>query len=161
MRFRRGDVWVLVTTDLLGRGMDFPAVKLVVNYDFPTSAISYIHRVGRTGRGGREGTAVTLFTEGDIPSLRSIANVMRLSGCEVPAWMLELKKMSRNDRKRAETRPQRRGHVFQERTKYDADQARKARGGGDRPKGESHHRKKFRPDHRKQRGEHGGGGGGR
>lgn len=56
---------------------------MVVNYDFPHSAVSYIHRIGRTGRAGRRGVAVTLFTESDTPSLRSVANVMRLSGCQV------------------------------------------------------------------------------
>lgn len=56
---------------------------MVINYDFPQSAVSYIHRIGRTGRAGRHGEAVTLFTESDMDSLRSIANVMRLSGCEV------------------------------------------------------------------------------
>lgn len=56
---------------------------MVINYDFPQSAVSYIHRIGRTGRAGRHGVAVTLFTESDMDSLRSIANVIRLSGCEV------------------------------------------------------------------------------
>lgn len=54
----------------MGRGIDFRGVNLVVNYDFPTSAISYIHRVGRTGRAGRDGQAVTFFTEDDIVNLR-------------------------------------------------------------------------------------------
>lgn len=58
-------------------------VNMVINYDFPQSAVSYIHRIGRTGRAGRHGVAVTLFTESDMDSLRSIANVMQLSGCEV------------------------------------------------------------------------------
>jgi hypothetical protein len=42
---------------------------------------------------GRTGSAVTFFTEDDIPALRSVANVMRLSGCDVPEWMLTLKKL--------------------------------------------------------------------
>lgn len=58
---------------------------MVINYDFPQSAVSYIHRIGRTGRAGRRGVAVTLFTESDMDSLRSIANVIRQSGCEVSA----------------------------------------------------------------------------
>lgn len=58
-------------------------VNMVINYDFPQSAVSYIHRIGRTGRAGHHGVAVTLFTESDMDSLRSIANVVRLSGCEV------------------------------------------------------------------------------
>jgi ATP-dependent RNA helicase DDX52/ROK1 len=90
--FRMGTIWVLICTDLMSRGMDFKAVNMIINYDFPQSAVSYIHRIGRTGRGGRKGIAVTFFTENDMVYLRSIANVMKLSGCEVPEWMLSLKK---------------------------------------------------------------------
>lgn len=63
---------------------------MVINYDFPQSAVSYIHRIGRTGRAGHHGVAVTLFTEADMDSLRSIANVIRLSGCEVGYLSLSL-----------------------------------------------------------------------
>lgn len=98
-QFRTGAVWVLICTDLMSRGMDFKAVNMVINYDFPQSAVSYIHRIGRTGRGGRAGLAVTFFTEDDMMYLRAIANVMKLSGCDVPAWMLALKKTSVRARK--------------------------------------------------------------
>lgn len=54
----------------MGRGIDFIGVNLVINYDFPSSAISYIHRIGRTGRAGRPGKAVTFFTNDDKPMLR-------------------------------------------------------------------------------------------
>ncbi len=90
--FRRGDVWVLIATDLLARGMDFIGVNTVVNYDFPLTPTQYVHRVGRSGRAGRSGEAVTFFTEDDAPQLRAIANVMRASGCDVPEWMLTLQK---------------------------------------------------------------------
>ena len=53
--FRKGATWVLIATDLLGRGMDFPGVNAVVNYDCPRTTIDYIHRIGRTGRAGRTG----------------------------------------------------------------------------------------------------------
>ena len=70
---------------------------------------SYIHRVGRTGRAGREGQAVTFFTLEDAGFLRSIANVMQQSGCEVPGWMLTMKRAGREQRrklaKRAPERP--------------------------------------------------------
>ena len=79
-RFRSGKTWILIATDLVGRGVDFKGVNTVINYDFPISATNYVHRIGRTGRAGRKGKAVTLFTEYDMPMLRSIANVMRLSG---------------------------------------------------------------------------------
>jgi len=90
-QFRAGRVWVLIATDLMARGLDFKGVNVVINYDFPANAVDYIHRVGRTGRAGRRGKAITFFTEADGPSLKSIVNVMRASGCDVPQWMLELK----------------------------------------------------------------------
>ena len=96
-RFRTGEAWVLIATDVAARGLDFKGVNMVINYDLPTSPVSYIHRIGRTGRAGRRGVAVTFFTEDDMPALRPIANVVRLSGCEVPDWMLALKKPRRDE----------------------------------------------------------------
>ena len=84
----------------MARGMDFKGVNCVINYDFPQSTVSYVHRIGRTGRAGRKGKAITFFTESDMKYLRSIANVMKISGCEdVPEWMLKLKKQNRSERK--------------------------------------------------------------
>jgi ATP-dependent RNA helicase DDX52/ROK1 len=91
-KFRKGESWVLICTDLVARGVDFLAVNMVINYDLPTSGITYVHRIGRTGRAGRKGKAVTLFTEADFENLRTIANVMKQSGCKVEDWMLQLKK---------------------------------------------------------------------
>ena len=91
-KFRKGETWVLICTDLVARGVDFRAVNMVINYDLPQSGITYVHRIGRTGRAGRKGKAITLFTEADFDNLRTIANVMKQSGCEVEDWMLQLKK---------------------------------------------------------------------
>jgi ATP-dependent RNA helicase DDX52/ROK1 len=88
--FREGKIWVLVATDLLARGVDFRAVEMVINFDIPTTAVNYIHRIGRTGRAGRKGTAITFFTSNDRVHLRTIANVIRNSGQEVPEWMIKL-----------------------------------------------------------------------
>ncbi len=85
--FRRGSIWFLITTELLARGLDFPDVTTVINYDFPPSTASYIHRIGRTGRAGRRGRAITFFGKADAPSLRIVTNVMRSSGVDVPKWM--------------------------------------------------------------------------
>lgn len=98
--FREGRIWVLICTELMGRGIDFKGVKLVVNYDFPPSAISYIHRIGRTGRAGRPGKAITYFTKDDKLALRSIASVMKESGCDVPSYMLKLKKLKKSEKSR-------------------------------------------------------------
>jgi len=62
-RFRQGKAQVLVTTDLLARGMDIEGVDYIFNFDLPLDEKHYLHRVGRTGRAGREGTAVTLVSE--------------------------------------------------------------------------------------------------
>lgn len=79
-RFRKGEIWVLITTDLLSRGVDFRGVNGVVNYDFPSSSAAYIHRVGRTGRAGRQGgVAVTLYAKDDIPYVKNVANVIAAS----------------------------------------------------------------------------------
>lgn len=48
-RFRLGEIWILICTDLMARGVDFKGVNMVINYDLPQSAVSYIHRIGRTG----------------------------------------------------------------------------------------------------------------
>ncbi|KAJ5819027.1 Helicase C-terminal [Penicillium riverlandense] len=58
--FRRGQLSVIVATDRASRGLDLPSLTHVINYDVPTSATTYVHRVGRTARAGREGSAWTL-----------------------------------------------------------------------------------------------------
>ena len=90
--FRLGKIWILITTDLMARGIDFKGVNLVINYDFPNSMITYVHRVGRTGRANRKGRAITFFTDVDKPMLRSLGNLLKSSGVDVPEWILTLKK---------------------------------------------------------------------
>ena len=85
----------MITTDLIARGIDFKNTNLVINYDFPNSMLTYIHRVGRTGRAGRNGTAITLFTDEDKPVVRSLANLLKVSGCSVPEWICELSKANK------------------------------------------------------------------
>eukprot|EP01031_Cornospumella_fuschlensis_P025762 gene25762-31113_t len=110
-KFRSGDVWVLICTDILARGVDFPHIKLVVNFDLPPSPIAYIHRIGRTGRGGREGEAITFFTEGDLPRLRPIANVVRLAGGDVPDWMLKIPQLSTRQKRNLRQHAPRRADI--------------------------------------------------
>jgi ATP-dependent RNA helicase DBP3 len=64
-RFKKGEVTLLVATDVAARGLDIPAVKVVINVTFPLTAEDYVHRIGRTGRAGLDGLAVTLFTDED------------------------------------------------------------------------------------------------
>ena len=79
--FRTGEIWILITTDLLSRGIDFRGMNGIINYDLPSTSTSYVHRAGRTGRQGREGcVAATLYTKEDIPYVKSIVNVIAASG---------------------------------------------------------------------------------
>ncbi|KAH8698646.1 ATP-dependent RNA helicase rok1 [Talaromyces proteolyticus] len=106
--FRKGEIWIIITTDLLARGVDFRGINGVVNYDIPTSSAAYVHRVGRTGRAGREGgVAVTFYTKEDIPYVKSIANLIhtseKLQGTtgekSVQKWLLDaLPDLSKKDK---------------------------------------------------------------
>lgn len=63
--FKSGTVALLVATDVAARGLDIPAVKVVLNVTFPLTVEDYVHRIGRTGRAGASGLAITLFTENE------------------------------------------------------------------------------------------------
>ena len=69
---RRGDLRVLVATDVAARGIDVPTISHVINYGLPMKAEDYVHRIGRTGRAGRNGLAVTLAERGDSGMIRRI-----------------------------------------------------------------------------------------
>ncbi len=88
--FRSGETWLLISTDVLARGIDFVDIQTVVNYDCPASLDDYVHRIGRTGRGGSTGTAVTFFKEDDGKTVRSIAHMVASMGQAVPQWMLNM-----------------------------------------------------------------------
>lgn len=63
--FRTGENPILVASDVAARGLDIPAVSHVFNFDVPTHAEDYVHRIGRTGRAGREGASFTIVTRHD------------------------------------------------------------------------------------------------
>jgi len=71
-KFRRGDSRILLSTDLLSRGIDVQQVSIVINYDIPYSIENYIHRIGRSGRFGRKGVAINFVTHVDIGKLHDI-----------------------------------------------------------------------------------------
>ncbi|XP_051491919.1 probable ATP-dependent RNA helicase DDX52 [Apus apus] len=109
--FRAGKIWVLICSALLARGIDFKGVNMVINYDLPTSAVEYIHRIGRTGRAGHTGKAVTFFTEDDKPLLRSIANVIQRAGCPVPDYIKHLPRLQSKQKKKFIKKPLKRESI--------------------------------------------------
>ena len=79
--FKRGEIDFLVATDVAARGLDIVSLPCVINYDVPTHADDYVHRVGRTGRAGQEGRAFTLV----LPEERRYVDaITRLTGKDIP-----------------------------------------------------------------------------
>ena len=70
--FRSGRIKILITTDILSRGIDIQQVSLVINYDLPKEKETYIHRIGRSGRFGRKGTVINFISVYDITALKTI-----------------------------------------------------------------------------------------
>jgi superfamily II DNA/RNA helicase len=85
-RFKRGEVSLLVASDVAARGIDILALSHVFNFDVPIHAEDYVHRIGRTGRAGREGRAFTLATPSDGKFIEAIN---RLIGREIPRIEIE------------------------------------------------------------------------
>lgn len=71
-KFKKGDIDILVATDVAARGLDIPDVSHVINYSIPQDPEGYIHRIGRTGRAGKSGIAITFVTPRQYRQLRLI-----------------------------------------------------------------------------------------
>jgi len=88
--FRSGTSRVLITTDLLARGIDVQQVSLVINFDLPTNRENYIHRIGRSGRFGRKGVAINFITQNDIRYLKDIESFYHTQIEEMPSNVADL-----------------------------------------------------------------------
>ena len=84
-QFRKGEVALLVASDVAARGLDIPDVSHIYNFDVPHHPDDYVHRIGRTGRAGRSGTAITIVAPQDG---RAVAAIEKLIGQTIP-WMGE------------------------------------------------------------------------
>lgn len=82
--FRSGQIRILLSTDLLSRGIDVQQLSLVINYDLPKEKETYIHRIGRSGRYGRKGVAINLITERDVEELKFIESFYDTKIDEMP-----------------------------------------------------------------------------
>src|SRR6202008_3696267 len=80
-QFRKGEIPLLVASDVAARGLDIPAVSHIFNFDVPHHADDYVHRIGRTGRAGRAGTAISIVSPLDH---KSIAAIEKLIGQTIP-----------------------------------------------------------------------------
>ena len=88
--FRNGNSRVLITTDLLARGIDVQHVSIVINYDLPNDKENYLHRIGRSGRFGRKGLAINFVTKEDTYILRDIEKFYDTQIEEMPANLPDL-----------------------------------------------------------------------
>ncbi|MGB0864322.1 MAG: DEAD/DEAH box helicase [Saprospiraceae bacterium] len=75
--FKSGKIQILVATDIAARGIDVSNLELVVNYDLPDEAETYVHRIGRTGRANASGLAISFCTSEDVDNLRSIETLIK------------------------------------------------------------------------------------
>ncbi len=80
-KFRRGEVTLLVASDVAARGLDIPDVSHIYNFDVPHHPDDYVHRIGRTGRAGRSGIAITLVAPADA---KSVGAIEKLIGQTIP-----------------------------------------------------------------------------
>jgi superfamily II DNA/RNA helicase len=80
-QFRKGELPLLVASDVAARGLDIPEVSHVFNFDVPHHPDDYVHRIGRTGRAGRSGTAISIVTPIDS---KSMAAIEKLIGQSIP-----------------------------------------------------------------------------
>jgi len=78
---------VIVATDIAARGIDIVNLEIVINYDLPDVAETYVHRIGRTGRAGNRGTALTFCSQGEHMMVRDIQKLTgkKLNAILIPA----------------------------------------------------------------------------
>jgi translation initiation factor 4A len=88
--FRSGSSRVLITTDLLARGIDVQQVSLVINYDLPTNRENYIHRIGRSGRFGRKGVSINFIIKSDVKYMNDIEAFYNTQIQEMPSNVADL-----------------------------------------------------------------------
>jgi superfamily II DNA/RNA helicase len=139
-QFRKGEIPVLVASDVAARGLDIPIVSHVFNFDVPHHADDYVHRIGRTGRAGRAGTAISIVTSLDTKSMAAIEKLIgqaipRAEGnYEVQADAAEDGEQPREHRKREHGRDGSRGGRKPRRERGERHGSERA----ERPAGERH-----------------------
>eukprot|EP00931_Biecheleriopsis_adriatica_P058093 TRINITY_DN3451_c0_g1_i1.p1 TRINITY_DN3451_c0_g1~~TRINITY_DN3451_c0_g1_i1.p1 ORF type:complete len:393 (+),score=98.54 TRINITY_DN3451_c0_g1_i1:43-1221(+) len=88
--FRSGSSRVLISTDLLARGIDVQQVSLVINFDLPSNTENYLHRIGRSGRFGRKGVAINFVTNNDVRTMKDLEKFYHTQIEEMPMDIADL-----------------------------------------------------------------------
>jgi ATP-dependent RNA helicase DDX3X len=91
-KFSKGDIPILIATDVASRGLDFPNIPYVFNFDLPKNIDDYIHRIGRTGRCGNKGTAISFINDTNKPIVKDLYNLFKKHRQEIPEFFEELYK---------------------------------------------------------------------
>ncbi len=144
-QFRKGEMPLLVASDVAARGLDIPEVSHVFNFDVPHHPDDYVHRIGRTGRAGRSGTAISIATSADSKSIAAIEKLIGQTIARADSGLVASPSESQDshqsgDRLSGERKPRR-----------DRDAKRSRSGGrpeGGRVEGRRHEGGRGRDDHR-------------
>ena len=106
---------ILIATDIIGRGLDFPNVDLIINYDIPINKEDYIHRIGRSGRMGNKGMSISFIDDLNNLVLKDIILLLNKNNINIPNWMkninfdssvnnINLKKKNKKKKKKERSR---------------------------------------------------------
>ena len=95
--FRTGSLQFLVASDVAARGLDIPSVSHVYNFDVPTNAEDYVHRIGRTGRAGRNGKALMISTPRDEKNFNAIEKLIQIEIPKIENFSLNIKNENRKE----------------------------------------------------------------
>jgi superfamily II DNA/RNA helicase len=160
--FRRGDITLLVCSDVAARGIDIQGVSHVFNFDVPVHAEDYVHRIGRTGRAGRSGRAFSIATTEDG---KHVAAIAKLIGKEIPLIQVDgldpaefeetddrrKRRGGRKDKERVETRERPEKAAREEQRRPEQPRREERRAEQERP--EQHRAEQHRPEqHRAEQG---------
>lgn len=101
---KSGFVKLIIATDVASRGLDIDDITYILNYDFPSNAEEYVHRVGRTGRAGRTGKSITFFTREDWRHAQELIDILSKSESIIPDELYRMAERFKawSDRKREE-----------------------------------------------------------
>eukprot|EP00966_Prymnesium_polylepis_P249722 5773401-Prymnesium_polylepis.1 len=100
LQFRSGECPVLLATDVAARGLDVKDVRYVINYDAPSQAEDYVHRIGRAGRAGATGQAFTMITPKDAPVARELVTMLQKTREGAPRDLMRIASLSGGDSRR-------------------------------------------------------------